>query len=214
MEAEPRPHLLHEARERVRRRRRDCAIVLLLARLGLRAGDVAQLRLSDIEWQTGSLRVMGKSRYEVRLPLPQDVGDAIAVYLEGRPSVRASDHEWFVYSKRPFAGPQAVLAYLSRNTHRVAISNSRLIAADQTSVTFKVKDYRVEGPGRYTTMTLGTHEFIRRFLLHVLPKGFHRIRRCGLLAGGTRCREHRASPRAFGSRREHNHRSRRQRCRR
>jgi hypothetical protein len=94
--------------------------------------------------------------------------------------------KWFVYSKRPFAGPQAVLAYLSRYTHRVAISNSRLIAADQTSVTFKVKDYRVEGPGRYTTMTLRTHEFIRRFLLHVLPKGFHRIRHCGLLAGSTR----------------------------
>jgi len=93
---------------------------------------------------------------------------------------------WFVYSKRPFAGPKAVLAYLSRYTHRVAISNSRLIAADATSVTFKVKDYRVQGPGRYTTMTLGTHEFIRRFLIHVLPKGFHRIRHYGLLAGGVR----------------------------
>jgi hypothetical protein len=93
---------------------------------------------------------------------------------------------WFVYSKRPFAGPQAVLAYLSRYTHRVAISNSRLIKADAEGVTFKVKDYRVEGPGRYTTMTLGTHEFIRRFLLHVLPKGFHRIRHYGLLAGGIR----------------------------
>ena len=84
---------------------------------------------------------------------------------------------WFVYAKRPFAGPTAVLAYLSRYTHRVAISNRRLIRADVTSVTFKVKDYRVEGPSRYTTMTLATGEFIRRFLLHVLPKGFHRIRR-------------------------------------
>ena len=93
---------------------------------------------------------------------------------------------WFVYSKRPFAGPKAVLAYLARYTHRVAISNSRLIAADADSVTLKVKDYRVEGPGRYTTMTLGTHEFIRRFLIHVLPKGFHRIRHYGLLAGGAR----------------------------
>jgi hypothetical protein len=93
---------------------------------------------------------------------------------------------WFVYSKRPFAGPKAVLAYLARYTHRVAISNSRLIAADATSVTFKVKDYRVEGPGRYTTMTLAAHEFIRRFLLHVLPKGFHRIRHYGLLASGVR----------------------------
>jgi hypothetical protein len=93
---------------------------------------------------------------------------------------------WFVYAKRPFAGPKAVLAYLSRYTHRVAISNSRLIAADATSVTFKAKDYRVEGPGRFTTMTLEVAEFIRRFLIHVLPKGFHRIRHYGLLASGTR----------------------------
>ncbi len=91
---------------------------------------------------------------------------------------------WFVYSKRPFAGPKAVLAYLylSRYTHRVAISNRRLIAADERSVTFKVKDYRIEGPGRYTTMTLDIAEFIRRFLIHVLPKGFHRIRHYGLFA--------------------------------
>jgi Putative transposase/Transposase zinc-binding domain len=93
---------------------------------------------------------------------------------------------WFVYSKRPFAGPRAVLAYLSRYTHRVAISNSRLIAAGEESVTFKVKDYRIKGPGRYTTMTLDVGEFIRRFLLHVLPKGFHRIRHYGLLATGAR----------------------------
>jgi len=93
---------------------------------------------------------------------------------------------WFVYSKRPFAGPKAVLAYLSRYTHRVAISNRRLIAADATSVTFRVKDYRSEGPGRYTTMTLDTGEFIRRFLLHVLPKGLHRIRHYGLLASGAK----------------------------
>jgi hypothetical protein len=93
---------------------------------------------------------------------------------------------WFVYAKRPFAGPKAVLAYLSRYTHRVAISNSRLIKADATSVTFKVKDYRVEGRARYTTMTLDTNEFIRRFLIHVLPKGFHRIRHYGLFAGGAK----------------------------
>jgi hypothetical protein len=93
---------------------------------------------------------------------------------------------WFVYAKRPFAGPKAVLAYLARYTHRVAISNSRLIAADEKSVTLKVKDYRIEGPGRYTTMTLDAAEFIRRFLIHVLPKGFHRIRHYGLLASGTR----------------------------
>jgi hypothetical protein len=94
--------------------------------------------------------------------------------------------KWFVYSKAPFAGPKAVLAYLSRYTHRVAISNRRLIRADADSVTFKVKDYRVEGPGRYTTMTLAPYEFIRRFLIHVLPKGLHRIRHYGLLAGPAR----------------------------
>jgi len=90
---------------------------------------------------------------------------------------------WFVYAKRPFAGPKAVLAYLARYTHRVAISNRRLIATDGETVTFKVKDYRIEGPGRYKTMTLETAEFIRRFLMHVLPKGFHRIRHYGLIAG-------------------------------
>jgi hypothetical protein len=96
--------------------------------------------------------------------------------------------DWFVYAKRPFAGPEQVLAYLSRYTHRVAISNSRLIAADASGVTFKYKDYRIEGPDRYKTMTLEPGEFIRRFLMHVLPKGFHRIRHYGLLAngGGTR----------------------------
>jgi Putative transposase len=93
---------------------------------------------------------------------------------------------WFVYSRRPFAGPKAVLAYLSRYTHRVAISNRRLIAFDGRRVTFKVKDYRIEGPARYTTMTLDVDEFIRRFLIHVLPKGFHRIRHYGLFAGSNR----------------------------
>ena len=94
--------------------------------------------------------------------------------------------EWVVYAKRPFAGPKAVLAYLSRYTHRVAISNSRLIALDEKSVTFKWKDYRVEGRDRFKTMTLAAREFIRRFLLHVLPGGFHRIRHYGLLAGAMR----------------------------
>ena len=94
--------------------------------------------------------------------------------------------EWVVYAKKPFGGPQAVLAYLSRYTHRVAISNRRLISADDNAVTFKWKDYRIEGPGRYTTMTLATHEFIRRFLIHVLPKGFHRIRHYGLFASTSR----------------------------
>jgi predicted Zn-ribbon and HTH transcriptional regulator len=90
--------------------------------------------------------------------------------------------EWVVYAKRPFSGPEAVLAYLSRYTHRVAIANSRLIACDQRGVTFKWKDYRSEGRDRYKQMTLATFEFIRRFLIHVLPKGFHRIRHYGLFA--------------------------------
>jgi hypothetical protein len=94
--------------------------------------------------------------------------------------------KWVIYAKRPFGGPKAVLAYLSRYTHRVAISNRRLIAADQTGVTFRWKDYRIEGPGRYQTMKLSTHEFIRRFLMHVLPRGFHRIRHYGLLASANR----------------------------
>ncbi len=94
--------------------------------------------------------------------------------------------EWAVYAKEPFAGPDAVLAYLSRYTHRVAISNRRLVSADQHGVTFRCKDYRLSGPARYKTMTLSNHEFIRRFLLHVLPKGFHRIRHYGFLANGNR----------------------------
>ena len=94
--------------------------------------------------------------------------------------------DWVVYAKEPFAGPRAVLAYLARYTHRVAIANSRLIRADADSVTFRVKDYRIEGPGRYKTMTLQTHEFIRRFLIHVLPRGQHRIRHYGLLGNGNR----------------------------
>jgi hypothetical protein len=94
--------------------------------------------------------------------------------------------EWVVYSKRPFGGPEAVLAYLSRYTHRVAIANSRLIAFDGTGVTFKWKDYRAKGRERFKVMTFAVHEFIRRFLLHVLPSGFHRIRHYGLFANGGR----------------------------
>jgi hypothetical protein len=93
---------------------------------------------------------------------------------------------WFVYAKKPFAGPKQVLAYLSRYTHRVAISNSRLLRTDGKTITFRLKNYRADGNARYTTMTLDTAEFIRRFLLHVLPKGFHRIRHYGLLATGKR----------------------------
>ena len=93
---------------------------------------------------------------------------------------------WVVYAKPPFAGPETVLAYLSRYTHRVAISNSRLLRFDETGVTFRYKDYRRGGADRQQIMTLAADEFIRRFLLHVLPKGFHRIRHYGLLAGATR----------------------------
>ena len=94
--------------------------------------------------------------------------------------------EWVVYAKRPFAGPQAVLAYLSRYTHRVAISNSRLLAMDEHGVSLRWKDYRAKGKTRHKAMTLSPQEFMRRFLLHVLPGGFHRIRHCGLLANGSR----------------------------
>ena len=93
---------------------------------------------------------------------------------------------WVVYSKPPFAGPEAVLAYLSLYTHRVAISNGRLIAFDEAGVTFRYKDYRRCGPQRQQVMTLDAHDFMRRFLLHVLPHGFHRIRHYGLFASATR----------------------------
>jgi hypothetical protein len=107
--------------------------------------------------------------------------DAFAQYLAPSRAV-----EWVVYSKRPFGGPQAVLAYLSRYTHRVAISNSRLLSCDGDGVAFKCKDYRVEGHARQKVMLLATDEFIRRFLIHVLPTGFHRIRHYGLFASGVR----------------------------
>jgi Putative transposase/Transposase zinc-binding domain len=102
---------------------------------------------------------------------------AFAAYL--RPLRKV---EWVVYSKRPFGGPEAVLAYLSRYTHRVAISNRRLISVDKGGVSFKWKDYRAKGRKRQKVMTLAVDEFIRRFLTHVLPRGFHRIRHYGLLA--------------------------------
>jgi hypothetical protein len=95
---------------------------------------------------------------------------------------------WVVYCKRPFGGPAEVLRYLARYTHRVAISNRRLVALDDKGVTFKWKDYRIEGPERYQIMTLDTHEFIRRFLMHVLPQGFHRIRYYGWLTSQTRAK--------------------------
>jgi hypothetical protein len=122
----------------------------------------------------GQLRFFGD-----HLPLADKA--AFEVYLKPLRKI-----DWVVYAKKPFAGPEQVLRYLSRYTHRIAISNRRLISADENGVTFKYKDYRIEGPGRYKTMTLATDEFIRRFLTHVLPKGFHRIRHYGLLASGNR----------------------------
>jgi hypothetical protein len=123
---------------------------------------------------TGKLRFFGEHAHLA-------AADAFAAFLAPLKTTR-----WFVYSKRPFAGPQAVLAYLARYTHRVAISNRRLVALDADHVTFRYKDYRRNGQERYRTMTLVPGEFIRRFLLHVLPKGFHRIRHYGLLASAAR----------------------------
>ena len=99
------------------------------------------------------------------------------------------NQDWVVYAKRPFGGPEQVLRYLARYTHRVAISNRRLISADDNGVTFKWKDYRLDGAERYNrVMTLDTSEFIRRFLMHVLPSGFHRIRYYGFLTCQTRAK--------------------------
>jgi hypothetical protein len=106
---------------------------------------------------------------------------AFAAYLAPSRKVK-----WHVYCKPPFGGPEAVLAYLSRYTHRVAISNHRLIASDHRGVTFRYKDYRADGSARYKIMTLAAHEFVRRFLMHVLPKGCHRIRHYGLFASSNR----------------------------
>ncbi|SNR83653.1 IS91 family transposase [Puniceibacterium sediminis] len=110
-----------------------------------------------------------------------EIPDAFAVWL--KPFRRT---EWVVYAKPPFGGPEAVLAYLSRYTHRVAISNTRLISADAETVAFRWKDYRIKTGDRSRVMRLATPEFIRRFLMHVLPDGFHHIRHYGLLASATR----------------------------
>jgi len=97
--------------------------------------------------------------------------------------------DWVVYAKKPFDGPEHVLRYLSRYTHRIAIANSRLLRADENTVSFKWKDYRQKGNRRYKSMTLQTDEFIRRFLMHVLPEGFHRIRHFGMLSNKKRSEE-------------------------
>ena len=113
----------------------------------------------------------------------QDLADP-ALFRQWLVPLRST--EWVVYAKRPFAGPKQVLEYLSRYTHRVAISNHRLLAFDDRGVTFRWKDYRAKGQTRFKTMTLTAAEFMRRFLLHVLPTGFHRIRHYGLLANAGR----------------------------
>jgi hypothetical protein len=125
-------------------------------------------------FQSGELKFFGEH---------QSLADATAFADWLKPMKKI---DWVVYAKRPFAGPEAVLAYLSRYTHRVAISNSRLLSFDQQGVTFKWKDYRSKQRFRHKTMTLKTDEFIRRFLIHVLPSGFHRIRHYGLLANARR----------------------------
>ena len=113
----------------------------------------------------------------------QTLADKAAFHAYLKPLYKTN---WSVFAKEPFAGPKAVLAYLSRYTHRVAIANRRLINVDDDKVTFTWKDYRAEGAERYKVMTLPIHEFIRRFLIHVFPKRFHRIRHYGLLANGNR----------------------------
>jgi hypothetical protein len=144
------------------------------------------------------VRVLGKLfrwRLLTRLLQLHDVGKlafygSLAHLAERRAFLRhlspVRKKRWVVYAKPPFAGPEAVLAYLSRYTHRVAISNRRLLRFDETGVTFRYKNYRRNGADRQQIMTLAADEFIRRFLLHVLPRGFHRIRHYGLLAGSAR----------------------------
>ena len=126
--------------------------------------------------RTGELQFFGKHTSLAN-------AQAFAAYL-----APLRNSEWVVYSKRPFGGPEEVLRYLARYTHRVAISNRRLVSLDDKGVAFKWKDYRIEGDKRYKVMTLDTHEFIRRFLMHVLPQGFHRIRYYGLLTSQTRAK--------------------------
>ena len=125
-------------------------------------------------WQAGELKFFGEHRLLANAKAFDD-------WIKPLRKI-----DWVVYAKRPFAGPEAVLAYLSRYTHRVAIANSRLLKFNDQGVAFKWKDYRSKTRFRHKTMTLKTDEFIRRFLIHVLPDGFHRIRHYGLLANSGR----------------------------
>ena len=125
-------------------------------------------------------RYSGQLHFAGRL---QSLGDPRRFADHLRP---ARETEWVVYAKRPFAGPEQVLDYLGRYTHRIAISDQRLCSLDDSSVRFRYKDYRRAGASRQKTMTLTATEFIRRMLLHVLPSGFHRIRYYGFLANRNR----------------------------
>ena len=144
--------------------------VRVLSRLFRRLYLEALLAAHD----AGQLRFFGEH---------SDLADP-ALFRQWLLPLRSTD--WVVYAKRPFAGPKQVLAYLSRYTHRVAISNRRLLALDERGVTFRWKDYRAKGRTRHKVMTLAATEFLRRFLLHVLPAGFHRIRHYGMLANTAR----------------------------
>ena len=126
------------------------------------------------------LHAAGELQFFTDLGMLKDVG-AFTTYLA---PLRKT--EWIVYAKKPFAGPQQVLAYLARYTHRVAIANSRLLDLDATHVRLRWKDYRENGRRQHKVMRLDVGEFMRRFLLHVLPDGFHRIRHYGLFANGHR----------------------------
>jgi integrase len=160
---------------------------------GLRVAEVAALKIADVDSERMLIRVVPRSVADnANAGRFQFYGKHAGLcdrsaFLRHLAPVRKKP--WIVYAKPPFAGPAAVLADLSRYTHRVAISNRRLIALDGRGVTFRYKDYRRNGAERYQVMTLATDEFIRRFLLHVMPKGFHRIRHDGLLA----CADRRAN---------------------
>lgn len=150
-----------------------------------RRGFFLPVRVLSRLFRRRFLEELLKARSEGRLRLQ----GALATLADGAAFARWAaplrKAEWVVYAKRPFAGPQAVLAYLSRYTHRVAISNSRLIGMADGQVTFRWKDYRAKGRTKHKAMTLDAPEFIRRFLLHVLPSGFHRIRHYGLLSNAS-----------------------------
>jgi hypothetical protein len=119
-------------------------------------------------------------------PLRRRLIEDMAIGRLGPKPQHQYKHEWVVYAKRPFGGPDAVLAYLSRYTHRIAIANRRFVAFDGERVTFKWKDYQAKGDARYKLITLDGDEFIRRFLIHILPDGFRRIRHYGLFANANR----------------------------